>query len=119
MEYLIALAIAGHALSFNPTLESVGLNRQVNALKIQIPAGVNVSEFQCRAGVPSGFERFVGLRVWFYSNGTLTGPWLVTDYEAPKHQGLMNSRDILADVDCLEFVHERGELVVVAASRRY
>ena len=112
---LITISISGQALSSNPTLERVGNNRQdyTRQLTQYIDPNIDVAGYDCRLGVPHGYHKLIGQEVFFISDdGTIHGPWLITDVEAPDDAPHMEENNLLADVDCPEMVHKKGRLVL-------
>jgi len=118
MTYLIPLAIAGQALSYNPILYWAGINRQQNEYLYTISKQIDINQYECRIGLPYGYQYLTGMEVYFLDNQGLHGPFLVTDYESPEHNQ-MNDNNLLADIDCLEYVHHYGWLFVKSISRRH
>lgn len=111
-EYLVAGTLIAGVLSWNPTLERVGHVRQTAPTLAPISPSVPVSVYDCRLGVPNGYERLVGEEAWFWDGEAWHGPWLVTDVEADRHAPHMQVNGLAADVDCSEFVHQKGAIFV-------
>jgi len=112
---LLVLIVSGQALAYNPTLLSVGEKRQTEDLVRTIPDDVDIAGYECRVAVQYPYNFLVGREVFFRddSTGEIHGPWLVTDYQHPTHYyhgPKMSDDNLLADVDCKEFVHRRGRL---------
>jgi len=118
LKYLIPLVIAGQALAYNPTLHQVGINRQQNNHLYTISEQIDISQYECRIGLPYGYQYLTGMEVYFLDNQGLHGPFLVTDYENPEHNQ-MKDNNLLADIDCVEYVHKKGWLFVKSTSMRY
>lgn len=115
MYNLIQLLIIGSALSYNPTLDTVALNRQTRPVSYHIERDMDLAKYSCLLGVPHGYEEFIGREAYFIEFGTFNpiGPYLIVDVEAPEHKGIMDSRDLLADINCSEMVHKHGIMVII------
>ncbi len=118
MTYLIPIIIAGQAVSYNPTLLQAGLNRQTKEYPYRISQQIDIDRYDCLLGLPYGYQHLVGAEVYFLSDEGLQGPFLVTDYESSEHKGTMKNNNLLADIDCFEYVHQYGWLFVKSVSRR-
>jgi hypothetical protein len=106
------LAIIGQFLAYNPTLEDVAKLRQKHGYNIS--PDVKIDEYECLLGLPYGFGEYIGQALYFREEaGKLHGPWLVVDVEAKKHAGTMDKHNLLADINCSEHVHKKGELILI------
>lgn len=110
MTTLITLTIAYGALSYNPTLEMVGITRQTQPTLH--PITQSIDHYQCRIGVPYGYGYLIGRETYFLADsGVLYGPFIVTDVESVKHLE-MAKNGLLADIDCNQYVHLKGYLML-------
>jgi hypothetical protein len=111
---LINLILYG-ALADNPTLSRVGHNRQTLDVAAPIPATVDVDAYACRVALPNRFVGLIGREVYFYSNGIIFGPWLVTDIQSDVDAAAvpMEAFGMAADIDCPQFAHRRGWVFTV------
>ena len=116
LEYLIIIHIILYgALADNPTLLQVAHNRQYLDVAAPIPASVDVDGYSCRVALPNRFVGLIGREVYFYNNGIIFGPWLVTDIQSDTDSVTqpMEAAGIAADVDCPQFAHRRGWVFTV------
>lgn len=115
MSNLIILSLTG-ALSFNSTLFDVGLTRAAGFTAY--PINKDPAAYSCRLGVPYSYTYLIGQELYFLpDSGGLIGPFLVTDIEADIHAGQMTERDLLADIDCMNLVHQTGRLGIMEIYR--
>ena len=109
---IVFLPLRGH-LSANETLFQVGLTRQTKPVLATISTEIDISSYSCRVGLPYGYAHYIGREIWFQGQDQeIYGPWLVTDVAAIHHAGIMESRDLIADIDCLDLVHLPGRLFI-------
>lgn len=99
-------------LALNPTLDRVAIVRQTKPVEIAIDKDLDITEYECLLGVPYGYKHLIGKELYFisYNNGVL-GPWLVVDVESSNHAGYMKTNNLVADINCEEYVHEKGVLI--------
>lgn len=99
------------ALSLNLTLGAVADTRIAEA--VTYPVTNDPAAYQCLIGVPHGFGYLIDREVYFRdAQGGLFGPWLVVDVEAEHHAPYMAQNSLAADVNCEDFVHRHGELLI-------
>lgn len=110
MKTLITLGLIG-VLSWNPTLQDVGKTRQSIPTARPIAEYIDVDDYECRIGVRYGYSWLIGQEVYFLSD-RIYGPFLVTDVESVRHHPFMRDNDLIADIDCPEMVHKRGQIFV-------
>lgn len=110
------LLLAG-ALSYNQTLYDVAQTRQLN--NFAISEQTKIEEYDCLIGVPYGYKFLIDKEVYFIKGDEIVGPWLVVDVEAKKHHPHMVENNLMADTNCLDYVHLKGQLGIVIEQRRY
>jgi len=116
--FFLLLDIQGEYLSYNPTLEKVARYRQQYAVEKPLDKKINLEAYECLIGVPHGYKNYIGREVIFrQEDGKYSGVWLVVDVEQKKHAGMMDDRNLLADVDCLSYVHKKGILILIREGR--
>lgn len=66
--------------------------------------------YDCLVGLPYGHGRLIDTEVYFVSDGTIYGPWLVVDVESERHAPYMIDNGLAADINCEEMVHRSGKV---------
>jgi hypothetical protein len=118
IKVLVILAICGQFLSWNPTLARVAWVRQNYPVKYAISKEIKINEYECLVGVPFGYGYLIGQEIYFWDSLTLRGPWLVVDVESKVHAGMMDERNLIADINCRRYVHLRGKLIIAEKTGR-
>lgn len=98
------IILSSGALSWNPTLESVGHTRQLEPTKHPISRYTNIHDYDTLVGLPNYLGGYIGREVYFLDDrGGLFGPWLVVDVES--------DREIVLDYS----TGEKGQRVITMA----
>lgn len=107
----------GLYLAFNTTLLDVAVVRSTKPVKYVVTR--NYEAYECLVGVPYGYGYLIDKEVVFLNLDSLTlhGPWLVVDVEAKHHYPQMLERNLLADVNCEEYMHKKGVLIYASATK--
>lgn len=118
MTAAIVIIITGF-LSFGPALPKVAKYREREPVKYELEPG-RADQYDCLAGLPYGFGHLIGSEVFFLAeDGRTFGPILVVDVAQRAHAGIMESRNLAADIFCPGYsdpgllVHLPGSIYII------